>query len=152
MDSRSILGTLERLIESSKIAVLATSDPDGQPHMRWMTPTVLKGRSGAIYAVTSPTFEKTTQLAVNPRVEWMVQSRSMDEILCARGTMNVLDNPAVKALVLEALGAHLATFWKMNSDEGSLVVLETALDYVRYVKPASGEHHEVNLGDEYGEA
>ncbi|MFW6231700.1 MAG: pyridoxamine 5'-phosphate oxidase family protein, partial [Spirochaetota bacterium] len=109
MDSRSMLDALERVLEDSKIAILATVDPDGSPHMRWMTPAVVRGRDGFLYAVTSPEFEKTTQIDGNPRVEWMVQSKSLDEIVTTRGTMGVIDNPSVKAEVLEAMLAEASS-------------------------------------------
>lgn len=146
MDSRSILDTLERVLESSKIAVLATVDADGRPHMRWMTPAIVRGREGFLYAVTSPDFHKAQQVDGNPRVEWMLQSKSLDEIVTASGTMGVIDNPSVKAEVLEAIGGHLSTFWKMNPDESRMVVLETDLASVKYVKPMTGETHEINVG------
>jgi pyridoxamine 5'-phosphate oxidase len=146
MDSKSILDTLERVIEGSKIAILATSDGNGQPHMRWMTPAVLRGREGSIYAVTSPDFAKAEHISENPKVEWMVQTKPLDEIVRARGTMSMIDNPAVKAMVLEEIGGQLAAFWKANPDPSSLVVLETALEEVTYEKPISGERTDVRLG------
>jgi general stress protein 26 len=146
MDSRSMLDALERVLEASKIAVLATVDPDGAPHMRWMTPAVVRGREGFLYAVTSPEFEKTGQIDGNPRVQWMLQSKSLDEIVTTRGTMGIIDNPSVKAEVLEAIGGHLSTFWKMNPDESKMVVLETILEDIKYVKPVTGERHEIKLG------
>ncbi|MFP4376413.1 MAG: pyridoxamine 5'-phosphate oxidase family protein [Spirochaetales bacterium] len=147
MDSKSILDTLERVIDEVKIAVLATNDGNGQPHMRWMTPSIIRGREGSIFAVTSPEFAKAEQVQENPRVEWMVQSKPLDEIVKARGTLSVIDNPAVKAMVLESIGGHLSTFWKMNPDSGNLIVLETLLDEITYEKPVSGERVDVSLGE-----
>jgi len=146
MDSKSILDTLERVIESSKIAILATSDAAGQPHMRWMTPAVLRGREGSLFAVTSPEFEKAEQISQNPKVEWMVQSKPLDEIVRARGMMTMIDNPAVKAMVLEEVGSQLSTFWKSNPDPSQVVVLETVLEELTYEKPISGERTDVKLG------
>jgi general stress protein 26 len=146
MDSRSMLDALERVLEKSRIAVLATVDPDGCPHMRWMTPAVVRGREGFLYAVTSPDFNKTREVDGNPKVQWMLQSKSLDEIVTACGTMEIIDNPSVKAEVLEAIGGHLSTFWKMNPDESQMVVLETALERIAYVRPTSGERHEIKLG------
>lgn len=151
MDSRSMLDTMERVLDSSKIAVLATVDSEGSPHMRWMTPAIVRGRDRFLYAVTSPDFQKTRQIDGNPRVEWMLQSKSLDEVIKVTGTMSIIDNPAAKAEVLEAIGGHLSTFWKMNPDEGKMVVLETSIDGIRYVKPTTGEHHEITLGGENGE-
>lgn len=150
MDSRSMLNTLERVLESSRIAVLATVDENGSPHMRWMTPGVVRGRDGFLYAVTSPDFPKTGEVDGNPQVEWMLQSKSLDEIVTLKGSMAIIDNPSVKAEVLEAIGGHLATFWKMNPDEANMVVLETSISSIRYMKPVTGERHEVNLGEADG--
>ena len=146
MDSRFMLNTLERVLESSRIAILATVDPEGRPHMRWMTPGTVRGRDGFLYALTSPDFQKTRQIDGNPAVEWMLQSRSLDEIVQLTGTMSMIDNPSVKAEVLEAIGGHLSAFWRMNPDESKMVVLETSIEKIRYVKPTAGEHHEITLG------
>ena len=150
MDSRSMLDTLERVLESSKIAVLATVDKNGSPHMRWMTPGIVRGREGFLYAVTSPEFRKTEEVDGNPQVEWMIQSKSLDEIMTAKGSMAIIDNPSVKAEVLEAIGGHLSTFWKMNPDQAKMVVLETSISELRYLKPLTGERHEINLGEANG--
>lgn len=150
MDSKSILGTLERVIEGSKIAILATSDENGQPHMRWMTPAVLQGREGSLFAVTSPEFAKAEQISQNPKVEWMVQSKPLDEVVRARGTMTMIDNPAVKAMVLEEVGGQLSTFWKANPDPSNVIILETVLEEITYEKPISGERTDVRLGGENG--
>lgn len=150
MDSKSILDTLERVIEGSKIAILATSDGNGQPHMRWMTPAILRGREGSLYAVTSPEFAKAEQISQNPKVEWMVQSKPLDEVVRARGTITMIDNPAVKAMVLEELGSRLAAFWKANPDPANLIVLETALEELTYEQPISGERTDVRLGGSDG--
>lgn len=146
MDSKSMLDALDRVLEKSKIAILATVDSDGCPHTRWMTPAIVRGREGFLYAVTSPDFEKAQQIDGNPKVQWMLQSKSLDEIITACGTMSIIDNPSVKAEVLEAIGGHLATFWKMNPDESNMVVLETSLDLVKYNKPMTGERHEIRFG------
>ena len=58
MDTKSFTATLASLIQDAKTAAFATVDSDGQPNMRWMTPTLLDDRPGAIYAVTSPDFRK----------------------------------------------------------------------------------------------
>jgi len=141
-----MLDTLERVLEDSKIAVLATVDPQGRPHMRWMTPGLVRGREGFLYAVTSPEFRKTQEVDGNPSVEWMLQTKSLDEIVTLKGAMSIIDNPSVKAEVIEAIGGHLSTFWKMNPDESRMVVLETAIDEIRVVKPTTGARHEIKLG------
>jgi general stress protein 26 len=150
MDSRSMLDTLDRVLERSKIAILATVDPEGRPHMRWMTPGRVRGRNRYLYAVTSPDFRKTSEIRANPSVEWMVQSLGLGEIVTVKGTMRMIDNPSVKAEVLEAIGKHLATFWKLNPDEGKLVVLETAIEEIWYSSPETGARLTTTVEDSDG--
>lgn len=145
MDPRSMMDTLERVLDRSKIAVLATVESDGKPHMRWMTPGLVRGRDRCLYAVTSGRHRREYETGENAAVEWMIQSRSLDEILTVTGLMRVIDNPSVKAEVLEAIGRHLASFWKQNPDEADMVVLETVIDEIRYTRPATGERKAIRM-------
>ena len=57
-----------------------------------------------------PRFAKVVQVRKNPRVEWMFQTPTLDEIVSIRGAINVVENPSLRAEVLEVLGprpAHL---------------------------------------------
>ena len=50
------------------------------------------------------------QVRAHPRVEWMFQTPTLDEIVSVRGAINVVENPSLRAEVLEVLGpapAHL---------------------------------------------
>ena len=145
MDTRAMLDAMESILERSRIAVLATVDADGRPRLRWMTPAVVRGRKGFLYAVTSPDFRKAAEASGNSAVEWLIQTKSLDEIMTVRGRAIVIDNAACKAEVLEAIGANLGTFWKMNPDESKLVVLETAIEEISYLKPATGARATVRM-------
>ena len=57
---------MENLLESSRSAILATVGKEENPTMRWMTPTTVRGRTGALYAVTSRNFAKREHLAKKP--------------------------------------------------------------------------------------
>ncbi len=41
MTKNEIMTEFDIILEEAKTAVLATTDSDGLPHMRWMTPCVL---------------------------------------------------------------------------------------------------------------
>jgi pyridoxamine 5'-phosphate oxidase len=145
-----MLDALERVLSNSKVAVLATTGEDSRPSMRWMTPALVRGREGFIYAVTSPAFAKARAVDANPYVEWMLQTKSLNEILTIQGEMTIIDNPAAKAEVLEALGGNLGTFWKVNTDESSLVVLETQIVSATLFNPISGERQSYTVGENDG--
>lgn len=140
-----MLDAMERVLEKSGIAVLATVDSDGRPHARWMTPAVVRGREGFLYAVTSPDFQKVVEAGAQPSVEWLLQTKSLDEVITIRGRMAIVDNAAAKAEVLEAIGGKLGVFWKLNQDESKLVVLETTISQIMHFRPVKGERSVVDI-------
>lgn len=138
MTKQKILNIVEMILNEAHTAVLATTDQQGKPHIRWMTPALLRGRSGAVYAVTSPHFGKVGQLEAHPEVEWMFQTPILDTIVTVRGRINIVDNPSILSEVLETLGPFMRSFWKLKGDERDLVVLETIIEEAIYYKPMKG--------------
>lgn len=134
-----MLDVLERILEKSHVAVLSTVDGDGRPRSRWMTPAVVRGRRGFLYTVSAPHFEKIEQIQKNSSVSWLLQTRALDEVLEVVGKAQIIDNPALKSEVLEAIGGHLTTFWRVNPDETELIVIETVIDELTYLEPMKGE-------------
>ena len=145
MTQSELLSVLERMLEANPYAVLATAGPEGQPRARWMAPGLVRGRPGFLYCFTGAAFHKVEELAQNERVEWLLASKDQSEILNVEGRMVVLDNPAQKAEVQEAIGAKLATFWQLEDDPSAVVVLETVITRFRYSRPSDGEIEEVAL-------
>jgi pyridoxamine 5'-phosphate oxidase len=138
MNQHEIMSEIGGIIEESKTAVLATADKEGLPHMRWMTPAVLRDRQGAIYAITAPSFDKAAQLDANPHVEWMFQTRNLSKVINVKGVVNIVDNSSIKSEVLESIGRRLTAFWKLNEDERNLAVLETIIEEATYFLPMQG--------------
>ena len=138
MTKQEILNTLEMILGEAHTAILATTGSDGRPHIRWMTPAFLRGRTGAVYAVTSPGFNKTAELQSNPEVEWMFQTPILDTIVTVRGRINLVDNPSILAEVLENLGPFMRSFWKLKGEESDLIVLETIIEEAIYYRPMKG--------------
>ncbi|MFP4300411.1 MAG: pyridoxamine 5'-phosphate oxidase family protein [Spirochaetaceae bacterium] len=139
MEGKAMLDVLERILEKSHVAVLSTVDGDGRPRSRWMTPAVVRGRRGFLYTVSAPHFEKIEQIQKNSSVSWLLQTRALDEVLEVVGKARIIDNPALKSEVLEAIGGHLTTFWRVNPDETELIVIETVIDELTYLEPMKGE-------------
>jgi pyridoxamine 5'-phosphate oxidase len=138
MDSSEVMKRVDAIIEAHGTGLLATVDPEGNPHLRWLTPTMLRERPGAIYAITAPSFSKVLQLRTHPRVEWMFQTPTLDEVVSIRGAINVVENPSLRAEVLEVLGPRLSTFWKLAHDARDLVVLETVVEEATRFLPMVG--------------
>jgi general stress protein 26 len=145
MTRQELLARLSEILEEAGTGLLATVDAEGRPRMRWMTPALLAGRPGALFALTSPRFAKAAQISGQPRVEWMFQSPSLKEIITLRGQVNLLDNPSIRSEVLEKVGPRLRAFWKLNADERDLLVLETVLQEGSRYLPLTGEKASVRL-------
>ena len=138
MEKTEILGAIERIIEEAKTAVFATVDEEKRPHARWMTPALLRGREGAVFAVAYRTSAKVKQARSNPGVQWIFQSPALDRVVVVDGRVNILDNPSVRSEVLEMVGPRLRAFWKMYKDERDLLVLETVIERAQYYLPMKG--------------
>lgn len=135
MTPQELMNKVEIIIDDAKAGILSTTDSDGNPHMRWLTPVVLKQRPGCVYAVTTPGSAKTIHIENKPNVEWMLQSRGITEVVNLRGIITAVDNPALKSEIFEGLGSRLTVFWKANPDRDDFIVLETAIQEGSYFKP-----------------
>jgi pyridoxamine 5'-phosphate oxidase len=135
MTKRDIMAEIGKILDDAKTGLLATVDSEGKPHMRWLTPAVLRGRVGALYNVTAPNSMKLEQLRKNPYVQWMIQSRALDRIITVNGKINIVENPSIRTEVLEAVGDRLRVFWKIHESEWEICVLETIIEKATYYLP-----------------
>jgi len=134
MDSREVMNRIGAIIEAHGTGLLATIDDNGHPHVRWMTPTLLRESPGVLYALTAPGFSAYAQVHAHAAVEWMFQTPALDEIITVQGLVNVVENPSLRSEVLEALGPRLNALWKLAPDARDLLVLETVVSKaVRYL-------------------
>lgn len=138
MTKSDIMTEVAIALEESKTAVLATVDDKGTPHMRWMTPAVLKDRQDSLYAITSSGFEKAKHIDKHADVEWLIQTPSLNTVITVRGKINLIDNPSLKSEVLESIGKKLTAFWKLNEKRENLLVLETIIEEGMFFKPMQG--------------
>ena len=145
MNANNIMIKIESLLADSKAAVLATVDESGNPRMRWMTPTIISGRDRAIYAVTTPETRKVLDLGKHPEAEYMIQNLALTEIINIKGIMRLIDNPALKAEVMEQLGPRLTVFWKTKAENTDFVVLETRILEATYFQPMKGRKERVSF-------
>ena len=104
-----------------------------------------------LFAVTSPHFPKILHLDANNQVEWMIQTRALDQVINVRGGMNVLDNPSLKAQVMEAIGKRLTVFWKVNRDNTDFIILETVIEEACWSAPVKGLKEVVDFREEGGQ-
>ncbi len=145
MDGREVMKKVRTIIEAHGTGLLATVDSNGDPHMRWFTPTLLPDSPGALYALTPRAVAKVLQERGHRRVEWMFQTPTLDEVITIRGTINVVEVPSLRAAVQEVLGPRLRTLWKLAPDASDLVVLETIAEAATYFLPRTGRKEVVRF-------
>lgn len=135
MTPHEIITKLEAMIEDAKTAVLVTTDEQGCPYMRWMTPVLLKGRADSIFTFSRPNARKVSHIKSSPEVEWMFQDRGLAEIINLRGTVTLLDQPGLKAEILENAGSRMTAFWKIDVENTDFMILETTIKEADYYQP-----------------
>jgi len=145
MTKRDIMAEIGKILDDAKTALLATVDREGRPHMRWLTPAVIRGRVGALYNVTAPNSEKLEQLRANPNVQWMIQTRALDRIITLNGKINIVENPSIRTEVLEAVGDKLTVFWKIHEQEWEVCVLETVIENATFYLPMKNRKEKVEF-------
>jgi general stress protein 26 len=143
-----ILSRALSILAESRFALFTTIDEKGYPRSRWMTPVAIPRLPGALYAVTARGWAKARQVAADPRVEWCVQSPGLDRIARLQGDARIVDEPALAAEVLKAIGPNLQAFWKNNPSTKELVVVETELRRASIFRPLAGELEEAEAGNE----
>ncbi|MGR3220872.1 MAG: pyridoxamine 5'-phosphate oxidase family protein [Candidatus Anammoxibacter sp.] len=139
MTKKELIERIFFVIDDAKTAVLAVTDTNGAPHMRWMSPVLLPSRPEILYAVTSPDLSTAKQTGKHPDVEWMLQTRALNEVILLRGKINMIDNPSLKAEVVQAIGKRLHLFWKLEKNKTDFIVLETIIDEGVYYLPMKGK-------------
>lgn len=130
MTPTELLGEVDRILEESKTALLATLDAQGRPQLRWMTPRRLRGRPGSLYSVTELGAPKIAEVRRDPRVTWLVQRASLSEVITLRGRAAVVEDPTLLNEFLEAAGKDLFMVWHLHPAEArpQLAIVETVLE------------------------
>jgi pyridoxamine 5'-phosphate oxidase len=144
MTASEMLNKIDEILGKAKTGILASIDNKNQPHMRWMTPSLINGRPGSLFAVTSPFFAKIVELDFCNKVQWMIQTPSLKDIITINGTVTVIDNPALKAEILEAIGKKLFVFWNVNP-KTDFVVLETIIHEATWFSPMKNTKEKVTF-------
>ncbi|OHD21844.1 MAG: hypothetical protein A2Y38_10980 [Spirochaetes bacterium GWB1_59_5] len=138
MKSTEPMDELRALVDTVKVGFLSTLGIDGYPHTRWMTTTMLPGEHRFLYCVSMAGSRKVADIQSDEKVTWSFQAASINKVVTINGSAVVLDNPQLKAEVLEVLGPNLSNFWRINPDPGHLIVIETAIEHVSLYLPAEG--------------
>jgi len=135
MKAHETLDSFHTLLEDVRRGLFITIDSEGYPQARWMVAASLNEKPDYIYSLSFDSSNKIRDLEKNRKVAWSFQLPSLNEIVYIQGEASVLDNPQLKAEVIEALGPNLTHFWRVRPEHGYLVVIETAIEKIRLQQP-----------------
>lgn len=139
MKPKELVSKIDEILDNSKTGVLATTDKKKQVHTRWMTPAVLTHGGGArVFCFSIPGAAKIEHIGANSKVEWLIQTKDLREIVNIEGEARVVDNPSLKSELMEILGPRLAMFYKVNAGSEDWVTIETRIQRATYFRPISG--------------
>jgi pyridoxamine 5'-phosphate oxidase len=144
MDAKQFLQKLTSAAEQSKYAVLSTHSKGEELKARWMCP-VFFNRTDVVYAITLKRNEKSRDVKLKEQVHWLFQDTALVEVFSVCGHAVVIDNPSLKAQVIERLGPKLGVFWKGVDDTSDLVVIETTFTEGEYFNSQTLERETVKL-------
>ena len=150
MSPTDLLSEVDRILEESKTALLATVGVDGRARLRWMTPRRIKVRPGYLYCASEAETVKVDHVRHNPNVTWTIQRATLNEVIALRGHAVVLDEPGLLQEFLEAVGKDLFMVWRLHplqstpttgtrSPRPHLVVIETAIEEAERLDCLSGK-------------
>ena len=151
MNPQEMMNKIEKILDDAHAGILATVDAEGRPRLRWLTPVSLSQWPQTLFAVTAPQFPKVAQLDAQGQIEWMIQTRALDQVVNVRGRISVVDNPSLTAQITEAIGRRLAVFWKVNASSTDFVILETEIEEACWAMPLKGGKEVARFGQPGGE-
>ncbi|MBM7559223.1 pyridoxamine 5'-phosphate oxidase family protein [Marinitoga litoralis] len=147
MDKNAIMKKLGDLLAETKTGVLAWINKNGYPEMRWMTPCLMPYNKECTYAVTLEDFPKVNDLKTNDKIQWLIQNKSLTEVINIYGKINVIEDALFKSEVLENLSSNLVAIWKLE-DDAEFVVLETVIEEIVYYDTMKGIKERINFREE----
>ena len=75
----------------------------------------------------------------------MIQNKQLTEIVNVQGNVYKVNNPSLKAEVIEHVIRKLVVYWKINETPTDFQVLETVITSGSYFKPMSNVREQVTF-------
>lgn len=127
---------LARPKEERSEAVLTTVGPDQRPHACWMA-ILLTPPFDTLIAITSPDSRKVNNVLQNRRVEWMLTSPNLREVVYARGEMQaIFDREQVFQYWTRLPESSRPYFLRVHRDGMTFMLLKTAIQEFEYCIPS----------------
>ncbi|MGA2447806.1 MAG: pyridoxamine 5'-phosphate oxidase family protein [Polyangiaceae bacterium] len=141
MTPKELLVEIDRILEDSKTALLATVDEAGRPCLRWMTPRRLKTLPTHLCAVCEVGTSKVDQIRHHPEVAWQIQRPTLDVVITLRGRAAVIEDPAMLQEFLDVAAKDLFVIWRLHPPgaQNPFAVIETLIESASRFDSLSGK-------------
>ncbi|MEM9015640.1 MAG: pyridoxamine 5'-phosphate oxidase family protein [Verrucomicrobiota bacterium] len=129
----------QRVIREAKFPMLATVDESGQPRLRPVSP-VRVDPDFTIYIANLASYQKTTEIAVNPRIEIAYLSPEHDQVRITATAETVVDRSTLdeiwesNPLLRQYLG---------SPENPEFILYRCVPSQVRFMREWALEYHEV---------
>lgn len=144
MDVKKFFSEVDSVLGESYLSVLSNSGADGNVNARWMAVTRISEDDYNFYAVTDPMSSKCISLEMNPDAHLMLQTPDLRTVISISGEVSVIDNPSLRAQIMEKMGSKLSTFWKV-SGASDFVALEIRVKSGEVYTPMKGVRKHIDL-------
>ncbi len=139
-NKRELFECITEILEETKVGVMTTVDDNNHPHARWMVLSLLKDSEKCFYAISSPNAHKCHDIKNNPNINLLIQDKALTKVISITGKAQIIDNPSLRAQVIENIGSKLSTFWRVNSDRDyGFIVIEILPEEANYLESFTGD-------------
>jgi len=142
-----VIRLAKQLANSHRPGALATVDPSGAPHVRWMSTLSLQ-EFPYLYALTSPVSRKVEHIRNHPKVSWMFTTEDSSTVVNLSGTATILSDKSVLNRIWRLIeDKSNAFFLSLNTTTEGVVVIETLINDVECVVPRYDLHYPLKEED-----
>jgi general stress protein 26 len=149
MTPNELLVEIDRILEDSKTAMLATVDSSGKPCCRWMTPRRLRSMPKFLLAACEINSSKVAEIRQHPDVTWAIQGPALDVVVTVHGRATVVEDAALLQDFLDVTAKDLFVIWRIHPP-GSRVpfaVISTEIESASRFDSLTGKSVEFRFDD-----
>lgn len=130
-----------RIVTAAPHAVLATTDAEGLPHVRWISSLVSFDGLQRLCCLTPRQSRKVEHLSIQPRVTWLFLDEPTGHTVTLRGEARIIgDTIAVQEIWDRMIsgGRHCRWLAWASAAELPMAVLESDIHQVELLAPDQG--------------
>jgi general stress protein 26 len=142
-----VIRLAKQLADGNRPGVMATVDPSGAPHLRWMS-TLSLHEFPHLYALTSPGSRKIEHIGKNPRVTWMFTTEGSTMVVNLSGSARVITDKGETNRIWRLIDNKAnAYFLSLDTQSDGVAVIDTLIEDVECTVPRYDLHYPLRAHD-----